>query len=155
MTSRKEVDVANAGTRAQGAYAEALARIADTGVCPFCPEHLAQHHTNPILFENEHWRVTENAWPYAGARYQFVLISRVHLEAAEQLPTGAWQTLGAAYRRLVRDFGLEGAALMLRSGKTEFSGASVAHLHAQVISGGRREPDSEPLRALVGYKRKA
>jgi hypothetical protein len=35
---------------------------------------------------------------------------------------------------------------------TEFTGASVAHLHAQVICGGPRRADSELLRALVGFK---
>jgi hypothetical protein len=35
---------------------------------------------------------------------------------------------------------------------TEFTGASVAHLHAQVISGAARRADSELLRALVGFK---
>ena len=35
---------------------------------------------------------------------------------------------------------------------TDFTGASVAHLHAQLVSGGRREADSELIRALVGFK---
>ena len=154
MAGRRQVDVRNAGTRAAGAYAERLAEIAAMGVCPFCPDQLDKHHSNPILFTNQHWLVTENAWPYEGARHQFVLISRSHIEAAEGLPSAAWETLGAAYRKLVQDYRLVGATLLLRSGKTEFSGASVAHLHAQVISGGRREPDSEVLRALVGFKHK-
>jgi hypothetical protein len=42
--------------------------------------------------------------------------------------------------------------LVLRSGLTDFTGASVAHLHAQLISGGRRGADGELIRALVAFK---
>lgn len=152
MTTRQPVDVNNARTRARGDYAEALADIAADGVCPFCEEHLATYHKKPILFRDEHWLATENAWPYDGARYQFLVISRRHVERAEDLPAAAWAALGAAYRRLVVDYRLAGATLFMRSGLTDFTGASVAHLHAQVISGGRRRPEGELIRALVGFK---
>jgi ATP adenylyltransferase len=148
----RRVDVQNASTRARGDYAQALAKIEADGVCPFCQAHLARLHTKPILFQSRHWIVTENAWPYDGTRHQFLLIHRDHIESAEELPSGAWESLGSAYRRLVNEYLIEGAALLLRTGKTDFTGASVAHLHAQLISGGRREADSELIRALVGFK---
>jgi diadenosine tetraphosphate (Ap4A) HIT family hydrolase len=83
-----------------------------------------------------------------------VLIYREHIESAEELPPGAWESLGSAYRRLVTEYRIEGAALLLRTGKTDFTDASVAHLHAQLISGTRREADSELIRALVGFRAK-
>lgn len=152
MTRRPSVDVQNARTRAHGDYADSLVEIAKGGHCPFCEEHLSTYHQKPILFRDACWLVTENAWPYDGARHQFLVIARRHLEAAEDLTPAAWEALGAAYRRLVGDYGLAGATLFLRSGLTDFTGASVAHLHAQVISGGRRRPDGELIRALVGFK---
>jgi len=133
-------------------YAQALAKIEEAGICPFCEEHLPKHHGKPILFRNAHWIVTENAWPYEGTRHQFVLIAREHIESAEVLPSEAWEALGSAYRRLVSDYQLEGATLLLRTGMTEYTGASVAHLHAQLICGGPRRGESELLRALVGFK---
>ena len=150
----RRVDVRNASTRARGDYAEALAKIEEDGICPFCEAHLPKHHKKPILFRNAHWIVTENAWPYEGIRHQFVLIAREHIESAEELAPGAWDALGSAYRQLVTAYRLEGAVLFLRTGMTDFTGASVAHLHAQVISGARREADSELIRALVGFKAK-
>jgi ATP adenylyltransferase len=150
----RTVDLQNARTRARGDYAQALARIEADGVCPFCEAHLSKHHKNPILFRNAHWLVTENAWPYEGTRHQFVLIFREHIESAEELPPGAWESLGGAYRQLVAEYRIEGATLILRTGETDFTGASVAHLHAQVISGGRREAGSDLIRALVGFKAK-
>ncbi len=150
----RRVDVQNASTRAGGDYARALAKIEADGICPFCEAHLPKHHKKPILFTNAHWIVTENAWPYEGTSHQFLLIHREHIESAEELPPGAWESLGSAYRRLVKEYRIAGAALILRTGKTDFTGASVAHLHAQLISGTRREADSELIRALVGFKRK-
>jgi ATP adenylyltransferase len=150
----RRVDVQNASTRAQGGYAQALAKIDEDGICPFCEAHLPKHHQKPILFRNAHWIVTENAWPYDGTRHQFLIINRDHIESAEALPAGAWGALGSAYRQLVKDYRLDGATLLLRSGRTDFTGASVAHLHAQLISGGRREADSELIRALVAFKAK-
>lgn len=152
MQRGRTVDVQNANTRARGDYAAALAQIEAGGACPFCPEHLAEYHPKPILFANEHWLVTENAWPYDGTRHQFVLIYRRHVEAAEELPPGAWEALGEAHRRLVADYRLDGGTLLLRSGQTDLTGASVAHLHAQLICGGRRRTESEPIRALVAFK---
>ena len=148
------VDVQNASTRANDDYARALAKIAEDGVCPFCEAHLPTRHKKPILFRNTDWLVTENAWPYDGTRHQFLIINRDHIESAVQLTPGAWQSLGSAYRRLVKEYRLDGATLLLRSGMTDFTGASVAHLHAQLISGSRREADSELIRALVGFKTK-
>jgi ATP adenylyltransferase len=150
----RPVDVQNASTRAGGDYARALAKIAEDGICPFCEAHLPKHHTKPILFTNAHWIATENAWPYDGTRHQFLFIYREHIESAEELPPGSWEALGSAYRQLVNEYRVEGATLLLRTGKTAFTGASVAHLHAQLISGGRREADGEPIRALVGFKAK-
>jgi ATP adenylyltransferase len=150
----RRVDVQNASTRAHGDYARALAKIDEDGVCPFCEAYLPQHHPKPILFRNPHWIVTENAWPYDGTRHQFLIINKDHIESAEELPPGAWEALGSAYRQLVKDYRLAGATLLLRTGRTDFTGASVAHLHAQLISGGQREGDSELIRALVGFKAK-
>lgn len=152
MTTRRPVDVQNARTRAVGDYAAALSEIERDGVCPFCEEHLAAYHKNPILFANAHWLVTTNAWPYDGARHQFLVIARRHVEGAEELPSGAWDALGEAYRRLVADYRLAGATLFIRSGRSEFTGASVAHLHAQIISGGPRQAQPDVIRALVGFK---
>ena len=152
MKTSRHVDVQNAKTRARGEYAEALAKIAADGVCPFCEEHLGRHHKSPVLFRNAHWIVTENAYPYDGVRHQFLIIHREHLESAEELPPDAWAALGSAYQRLVKDYRIGGGALLLRTGLTEFTGASVTHLHAQFISGGPRRQGGELIRALVGFK---
>ena len=99
----RRVDVQNASTRARGEYAQALAKIEEAGICPFCEEHLPKHHGKPILFRNAHWIVTENAWPYEGTRHQFVLIARDHIESADVLPSEAWEArerLSSARHRL-------------------------------------------------------
>src|SRR3977135_74920 len=78
----RRVDVQNASTRARGEYAQALAKIEEAGICPFCEEHLPKHHGKPILFSNAHWIVTENAWAYEGPRHEFVLAARASISKA-------------------------------------------------------------------------
>jgi diadenosine tetraphosphate (Ap4A) HIT family hydrolase len=56
------------------------------------------------------------------------------------------------YRALVKERRLEGATLMIRSGATEITGASVNHLHAHLIVGVPRTKNTQPVRVLVAFK---
>ena len=49
-----------------------MKQIQKDGVCPFCREHFETYHTKPILFETNHWVVTENAWPYPDTKHHFL-----------------------------------------------------------------------------------
>ena len=152
--SEKRVNIENAKVIPRPDYVAVLESIKQAGFCPFCKEHFEKHHTRPILFKNEHWFATENAWPYDGARHHFVIISLAHVENAETLPAEAWAALKDAYQYLVTTRTLAGATLLMRSGDTDFTGASVSHVHAQVISGGPRSDDVEHIKALLGFKPK-
>src|SRR3979409_1019783 len=132
----RRVEGENAKTRAGGEYAQARAKIEEAGICPFCEEHLPKHHGKPILFSNAHWIVTENAWPYEGTRHQFVLVARENTEGAGFLSSEAWEALGSAYRRLVSDYQLEGATLLLRTGRTEYPGVPLPHCMGRLFAGG-------------------
>jgi diadenosine tetraphosphate (Ap4A) HIT family hydrolase len=151
MTKKKTVNRAHAGKRAR--YAETLDAISNAGFCPFCEEHLAKHHSEPILFRTPHWLVTRNAWPYDGAVHHFLLISRLHVEKAEKLPKEAWPELGRIQARLARAYRLSGSTLFMRSGDTDYTGSSVHHLHAQIVSGGKRSKTAEKIQTTVGYKK--
>jgi diadenosine tetraphosphate (Ap4A) HIT family hydrolase len=135
-------------------YLEVLNKIVENGFCPFCEEHLFKHHPNPVIFQNKHWTVTTNAWPYVGTTHHFILICRTHIERAENTTGYIWKSLGDAYKYLCKKYTLTGATLLMRSGDTQITGASVRHLHAQVIVGGKREPDTLPITAVVGFQNK-
>lgn len=39
----------------------------------------------------------------------------------------------------------------MRFGDTDYTGGTVEHLHAQLVSGGKRGKDKEPLITYLGY----
>lgn len=151
--SKQTVDVSNALVAPREGYVETLEAITAGGFCPFCEEHLTKHHSRPIIERTDHWIVTTNAWPYEGTAHHFLLIPRKHVEAIEQLSPDAWTDLQLTYKRIVTNHCIRGAALLMRSGKTDQTGASVTHLHAHIFVGGPRTETSEPIKALVAFKK--
>jgi diadenosine tetraphosphate (Ap4A) HIT family hydrolase len=49
---------------------------------------------------------------------------------------------------------ITGGTLMIRSGETRFTGATVNHLHAHLIVGGPREEGNQPITAVLGFNNK-
>ena len=81
----------------QRAYMEELEAA---GVCVFCPEHFEAHHREPIAFSGEHWYVTENDYPYAGAAAHYLIVPHRHVTSFDELPDEAGAELWAIKRRL-------------------------------------------------------
>jgi len=150
---KKQVDVGNATVVPRDDYVQILEAIIAEGFCPFCEEHLPKHHRRPILYTSKHWFVTENAWPYNGSRFHFLFISRTHIEKTEDLTTEMWVDFHKQYRKLMKENEIEGATLMIRSGNTEITGASVTHLHAHLIVGNKRVEHSQAIKAIVGFEK--
>jgi len=154
MPAKPQVNVKNASLAKRDDYSAVLARIIKEGRCPFCEENLFTHHRKPLLFKTKYWLVTENAWPYKGTKHHFLLIARVHVEKSEQLPAGAWEDLGRAYKKLTTIYKIPGASLLMRSGDMKRTGATVRHLHAQVIMGVPHGKDTTSINALVAFAKK-
>ncbi|MBU6388447.1 hypothetical protein KGQ72_01040 [Patescibacteria group bacterium] len=153
MTPRKQrVDAENANIVKRSDYTRTLNAIIAGGFCPFCEEHLFKHHRQPIMRKSNHWLVTKNTWPYKGSRFHFLFIARKHVEATEEIASMAWNDLQKQYRKLIKENDIRGATLMIRSGNTRFTGASVNHLHAHLIVGSPRTKNTKPIKALVGFK---
>lgn len=152
--ARKQVDPGNALIVERNNYSETLNQIIASGFCPFCKEHLFKHHTQPLIFESHHWFVTRNAWPYEGTRFHFLFIARAHIEKAEDLSPTMWSDFLKLYQKLITRHQIKGATLLMRSGNTAVTGATVSHLHAQLIVGRPRTKLTEPIKALVGFKKK-
>ena len=153
-SAKRHVNVKNAEIVRRSDYRAVLETITAEGECPFCEERLGRHHRSPILFKTKYWMATTNAWPYEGSRHHFLLIARAHIERAEALAADAWKDLGAAYRKLVREHSITGATLFMRSGRTDMTGATVAHLHAQIVTGVPHGAETETITALIGFKKK-
>lgn len=150
---KPRVDTKNATVVKRSNYADTLDAIVKEGFCPFCEQNLFKHHPKSLLYSSKYWLVTENAWPYEGARFHFLLIARTHAEKTEDLPPAGWTDLHALYKKLVKRHELSGATLMIRSGNTKITGASVNHLHAHLVVGSPRTKRTKSIKALIGFRR--
>ncbi len=153
MNNKPTVDLHNAEIVKRGNYGDVIKQIIADGGCPFCEGNLKKYHPKDILITGEHWLVTENAWPYKGVKSHFLFISRAHVEKIEDVNSDSWQEFHILWSRIIKKYKITGASLLMRSGNTDQTGASVNHLHAQVVVGEERKKDSETITAIVGFKK--
>lgn len=145
------VNTQNTQERGDGnAYKNVLEKIAEDKVCPFCPEQLTLYHKNPILHENEHWLITRNMYPYKNTKNHFLLIHKNHIQYTHELSNEAQLGLLELINWAVKEFNIPGATYFMRFGDTKYTGASVSHLHAQLVSSDPTEAGYEPVVARVG-----
>ncbi len=149
--AKKFVYAANAAGRKE--YAKVLARIQAEGICPFCEPYFLKYHTRPILKKGKYWIVTENMNPYAGTKMHLLLVHRGHIENPAKLSASALTELGKHLAWAYKEFKLPGGALFMRFGDGRYTGASVAHLHANILSGTRSGKKTIPIAVTLGHKR--
>ena len=106
------------------------------------------------MYTSKYWLVTKNNWPYKGSKHHLLFITRDHIEATQDLSPAAWTDLQKLYKKVISEGAIKGATLMLRSGDTKITGATVNHLHAHLVVGSPRTKNTEPIRALVGFAKK-
>lgn len=126
---KKVVDPTNARDEE---YKEVITKIMAEGKCPFCPENF-KYHKEPILREMGDWFLTKASWPYENAEHHFLIIGKKHKENLDALFSFDMYVVLALAKHAVQDFKLEGGALTLRFGDTEYTGATVCHLHFHLI----------------------
>jgi ATP adenylyltransferase len=151
MSNTTHVNLAHAREAHQRTVME---QIVKDGVCPFCYEHLERYHTEPLLFETEHWVATTNFAPYPGSAFHFLLIARTHHEDILSLSNEERIDLFTALDRLNKEYTIPGGTVIMRFGDTEYTGGSVTHLHAQLVVGAPRSERTEPIRTFIGYQKK-
>lgn len=126
-----------------------MQQIVQDGVCPFCQEHFLKYHLKPILKKGSHWLVTENGFPYTGARVHLLF---VHLEHLTIPPTESEQLIELfellAWAR--EEYAIMGGTFIMRFGETKYNGASVGHLHAHLVVGDIDNPEHKGVRVKVG-----
>jgi diadenosine tetraphosphate (Ap4A) HIT family hydrolase len=128
--TKKFVELDNSRTDDQRSVME---QIVEAKHCPFCPEHLRKYHREPIIKHGIGWTLTHSQWPYPRTQKHLLLIANRHIERFEELTLGEkveyWNMLDFA----VREFDIEGGLQGMRFGDPAFSGATVRHLHGQLI----------------------
>lgn len=132
----------------RGDYAKVIDDIAKEKICPFCPEHIHRIHPNPIV-EKTYWLVTDNAYPYKPVKQHLLLVHKAHIETVAELSKEAWSELQDIIVELSKDKNMAGGALMMRFGDTKYTGASVTHLHAQVVQGDPDSPEYDKTKGVL------
>jgi len=110
-----------------------MRQIRAAGHCPLCLENLAKYHSNPIIYNGNWWLVTPNQWPYPDTQTHLLLIPKEHIEIISDLTIDAL----AEFKRIMENLekqGFIGGGVCVRSGDPLLSGATVKHLHVQVIA---------------------
>lgn len=131
-----------------GGYDAVIAEIAEKKICPFCSENLAKIHQRPLDIR-QRWIVTDNMYPYQPSLCHKLIIHREHIEHIEQMATDAWQELGEIIQEFTREQKIVGGTFLLRFGETKFTGASVAHLHANLV---QSNPDDALYDPAIGLR---
>lgn len=126
----KHVDLSNARTEEQ---TNVMLEIIKNGDDPFSEENLKKYHKLPILEEAKWWIVTTNQWPYKNSDKQLLFILRHDAPTLEHIPSEAFRDLLILAQKYANQFKIKGGALCMRFGETSLSGATVTHIHAQLI----------------------
>lgn len=123
-----------------------MRRLEAAGTCLFCPESLREHARQRVVFENRHWAVTPNEFPYPGTRLHLLLVPRRHVNDMLDLDEEALASFWTALRRVREQYGLDHYGLGVRNGNCSFTGATIAHVHAHVLVGDRDLDPEVPVR---------
>lgn len=149
-TKNKDLNFRHARIPAQKAKMEELKKI---GACPFCPKYLKPYHDNPIERMGKYWAVTKNDYPYKGTVLQYLLIHRKHIEHIEEITGPAFAELAGHLKWLTKKYKLPAGSFALRFGDTDYTGATLAHLHGQFLIGVKANSKNKAINFPVGYQK--
>ncbi|MCK5476044.1 MAG: HIT domain-containing protein [Candidatus Pacebacteria bacterium] len=113
-------------------YKNTLETIEKINECPFCKENF-KYHKKKILKTYKNWFITKNSWPYENAKFHFLIISEEHKEEFCDLKTSDFEIVYCLANWTIKKYKIKGGALTLRFGKTQYTGATVCHLHFHLI----------------------
>lgn len=144
------VNKENTGYRPDKTYSEVIEKIDNDGVCPFCPKSLKKYHKPPIIKNGKYWIVTNNMYPYKGAKHHVLFIHKKHIESLENVTASALRELQTLLRKEISKRKIKGATFLMRFGETSHTGASVSHLHANLVSPDIKRKGREPIMFRIG-----
>ncbi len=132
MTRKKSTKIVNPRFAKTSEYREVIGTIEKVGQCPFCPDNF-RYHKKPILKKLNGWFITENSWPYKNSQKHFLIISSTHKETLTELSAQDIESVLRLSKWGVKKYKIPGGALTMRFGESDFTGATVSHLHAHLI----------------------
>jgi len=131
MKEKKIVDPRFA--KGRGEYENVINTIKETGKCPFCPNNF-KYHKHPTLKKRGDWFITKISWPYKNHKCHFIIIKKSHVEDISELKAKDMENILFLSKWAVKEFKLKGGGLCMRFGDTNFTGSTVCHIHAHLIT---------------------
>ncbi len=89
-------------------------------------------------------------YPYEGAKYHALLIHKEHITTFSEISKDAWNDLNDLIQYFVTKNTIPGGTFIMRFGDTRYTGASVSHLHANLISPDGENKERNPIIARIG-----
>jgi len=127
---KKFVNIRNAR---RGEYKKVIEEIATTGKCPFCKENF-KYHKKPIYQRMGAWFLTNNSWPYKNAKHHLIILGDEHKENFSELTKKDFESIAYLTNWAIKNWKIKGGAITMRFGDINYTGASVSHIHAHIIS---------------------
>lgn len=147
--SRESFDFDHVRTAAQRSIME---RAREDGECPFCMTSIKKFHKLPILKRNRSWIVTKNKFPYAGTRLHLLIIHKRHISSISELKADEWKDLGNALSWICATYKVKGGSFFFRFGNTQYTGATIVHLHGHFITGVNRVHSKGVIEPRLAYR---
>jgi len=123
----------NAKNARKGEYKGIIKKIAKTGKCPFCKKNF-KYHKKPIFKRKNDWFLTDNSWPYKNTAVHLMILGEKHKEKFSELTKKDLESVAFLVNWAVKKWNIKGGGLATRFGNTEYTGASVGHIHFHIIS---------------------
>lgn len=123
----------NINNARDGEYKKVIEEIARTGKCPFCKENF-KYHKKPIYKKRGEWFLTNNTWPYKNTENHLIILGDKHKENFSQLTKKDFESVTYLANWAIKKWKIKGGAFAMRFGDTDYTGASVSHLHFHIIS---------------------
>ncbi len=143
-------DFVNPNNSKRGDYDKVIGAIAAEKACPFCEDYLvkSEFHKHPLERRN-HWWVTDNTYPYKPSKHHVLLIHIQHITQLSEISQDAWVELNQILREQTENRQITGGTFYFRFGDTNYTGASVSHLHANLLQSDPSDPNYDPSKGLI------
>jgi diadenosine tetraphosphate (Ap4A) HIT family hydrolase len=120
-----------------------MKKIIIDGCCPFCHDFIDKkkptYHPNPVLMETYFWVVTRNAWPYEHTREHLIFVIKRHIFNPEEMKKEEILDLWNIIKKIKKELKITHSTFLMRSDSTGMTGATVHHLHAQLVVAGSKK----------------
>lgn len=145
--NKKAVYMANARNNEQF---KVMNKIAEAGVCPFCPGNFKKYHKEKILKKGKYWMLTYNQWPYENTKLHLLAVYKNHAEHFRQLKPEAGKELFEVFSWACKKFKVDFGGLAMRFGDPRYTGGTVAHIHVQFIQPDHDKAGFQPASFKIG-----